>query len=346
MNLKTILLPPNTIPKDWLFRQLLIFFDEIFLYAASEDCCDDDNFYCRNKMVNCYAPQPFDSGLKNFQRLIADIKKNRAEYYSGGLFSLSTMVHNNVDESSVWQLVSKIMTPESQEDQQSKTLLEARLLLRLAEIASVEEEEIDLELNKVNLLTDSLLDELKDEETKKLTTPVLSKIISGNLSKLVRAWSHLFMVDKNSERPWIAATASLEVFEMLSDYYSTQLTKVPIKLFSLSLPDFAAVDDSDEYFIKQRNQFCQSVQGGMQKLKQELQRISQSGGQVNADLLKEAIAIWQEETAIRDESCCTKLDFYLFEGLSLPELFSRITKSTKSLQTSDFPGHGILVVIN
>ena len=327
------------------FRQLLIFFDEIFLYAASEDRCDVDNFYCRNKLVNHYAPQPFGSGLKRFQRLITDIKKNRAEYYNGGIFSLSAEVHN-IDESEVWQLVSKIMTPESQEDQRAKTLLEARLMLRLSEIVTCEEEEISRELNKVNRLADSLLDELKDAKNLQFTAPVVSKAIAGNLSKLIRAWSYLFMADKNPARPWIAATASLEVFEILSDHYSTELTKVPIKLFSLPLPVLAR-DGSDEHFIEQRSRFRQSLQGVMQNFKQELQRLSISGGPLEAGILEEFMAAWQEQAAmVKGESDSAPLDFYLFQGVSLPEIFARITRTTNSSQTGEFPAHGIVAVIN
>lgn len=347
MNLKTILLPPNTIPQDWLIRQLLIFFDEIFLYAASEDSCNDDNIYSHNKMLNHYAPVPFGSGLKDFQRLITDIKKNRAEFYSGGIFSLSAEVHN-IDESAVWQLVSKIMDPESQADRQDKTLLEARLLLRLSEIVTSEEEEINLELNKVNRLADSLLDELKDEKSKKLTVaPVVSKAVSGNLSKLIKAWSYLFMADKNPARPWIAATGSLEVFELLSDHYNIQLTKLPRKLFSLPLPGFE-VNDPGEHFIEQRNLFRQSVQGCVQALKKELQRISGSGGPIEAGILKEAMAVWQEQATmvVGGESSPAQLDFYLFQGLSLPELFARIAKCTAPPQNNEFPAHGIVALIN
>ncbi len=347
MNIKTFLLPPVTIPRDLLLRQLLIFFDEIFVYAASEDSCDD-NFYTKNHLVKHYAPLPFGDDLSKFRRLIKDIKGNRAEYYSGGLFSLSAAANqSNDNETAVWQLVSDIMSPESLGDKHAKTLLESRLMLCLAEIATSEEEEISRELNKVDQLANSLLDELKDEKSQKSNTPSLNVAVSMNLPKLVRAWAYLFLMDEEPDRPWIAATASLEVFEMLADYYSVNLHEQPIKICSLPLPDLSLDENATaESFLEMHQQWHQSS-SVFSNLEKGLKRVSLEGETGGKEIMA-AESAWREMTISGRDNITTtpSLDFYLFQGVSLPEIFTRVTRGNQTYKGSDFPPHGIVAVLH
>ncbi|NOX25291.1 MAG: hypothetical protein GXP59_04090 [Deltaproteobacteria bacterium] len=338
MKLKTLLLPPVTIPQDRLFRQLLLVFDEVFLYAASEDGCDD-NIYSRNHLLKHYAPLPFGADLPKFQRLIRDISANRAEYYSGGLFSLSAAAAHN--ENTVWQLVSEIMSPENREDKHAKTLLQVRLILRLAEIATSEEEEISRDLAGINRKVDSLLDDLKDEAAAHPETAHLSTAVAMNLTKLVRAWAYLFLADKAVYRPAIVSTANLEVFEMLADYYSANLGEQPIKLCTLPLPDIF-LDNAAESFLDKRREFRKSG-SGLSALAAMLNKASLEGIAAGDDGEK-IEAAWREMAVpINEAGNRVALSFYLFKGVALPEIFARITRG--QADQGDFPPHGIVAVL-
>jgi hypothetical protein len=339
MSLNTFLLPPITIPQDRLFRQTLLVFDKVFLYAASEDACDD-NLYTQNHLLKHYAPLPFGNDLDNFKRLIKDIKGNRAEYYSGGLYSMSVAA-NQVDEGAVWQLVSDIMSPESRDDKYAKTMLEARLILRLAEIVTAEEEEICRELDKVDQLADSLLDELKDVKTAKLTKSHLSSAVSMNLPKLVRAWGYLFLADSMENRPWIATTASLEVFEMLADHYSTNINEQPLKICSLLFPDQIMDDEGD--FIDRRNEIRNSL---CPVDLENILREAAEKGTIDSNALSEIEAVWQGKADSDKEGYSGKIEFYLFQGVSLSEIFSRVSKSGIIGENNTLPPHGIVAVVS
>ncbi len=332
MSLNTFLLPPITIPQDRLFRQLLTVFDEISLYDAAEDG-DDDNLYSQNHLLKHYCPLPFGKDLPNFQKLIKDIKGNRAEFYNGGLFSMSTA--SQVDEGAVWQLVSDIMSPETMDDRHNKTMFEVRLILRLAEIATAEEEEICRELAKVNSLADTLLDELKDVKSEKINTSSLSSAVSLNLTKLVRAWAFLFQEDKDENKPWIATTANLEVYEMLADYYSTNLNEQPQKICSLPC-DFFTGCSADKFLLERNNIHQSTVFTDLGKILKDIS----VNGVINEEKLKKIEADWQD--IIKTDK--PKLDFYLFRGVSLNEIFSRVTKTAKTGQ-STLPPHGIVAVL-
>ena len=349
MNLNTFLLPPITIPEDRLLRQLMLFFDEIFLYAASEDGCDD-NLYTQNHLLKHYAPLPFAEDLEKFQNLIKDIKKNRAEYYSGGLFSMSAAA-NHLDENAVWQLVTDILSPESKDDKHAKIMLEARLILRLAEIATSEEEEISIELDKANLLAESLLDELKNKETHTTNTPRLSSAVAMNIPKLIRAWAYLFLSDKEVKQPWIVTTASLDVFEMLADYYSVNLNEQPEKICSMTLPEFSMNDTASEYLDK-RDEFRKSSvadDGCRNAVLDDFENLLKQASWEGVDrlALKKVETSWQEMAApLNEDANYQKVNFYLFQGVSLPEIFSRVTKGNQPYHGKDFPPNGVVAVIS
>jgi hypothetical protein len=340
MKLKTLLLPPLSIPQERLFRQLLLVFDEIFLYAAAEDGCDD-NIYSENHLLKHYAPLPFGADLPNFQQLIHDIKANRAEYYSGGLFSLSAAAH--IDENAVWQLVSEIMSPPSLEDQHARILLEARLILRLAEIATREEEELRRDLAGINRKVDALLDDLKDEAAPLPPAARFSEAVAVNYAKLTRAWAYLFLADKTAVRPAIISTASLEVFEMLADYYSANLHEQPLKLCALPMPDIGMDDMAD--FIGRRREL-RGRNSCLSELAAMLDKASRDGRFTDDDTRK-IEAAWHEMAAPINKDSQIALSFYLFKGVALPEIFARITKRTTrgQIDQGEFPPHGIVAVL-
>ncbi len=339
MNLKTILIPPLSIPRERLFRQFLIVFDEIFLYAASEDTCLPEDFYSRQHLIRHYAPVPFAADLENFQHLIRDISSHRNEYYGGGVFSMSKAAR--VDEEAVWDLVSRIMVPESNDDKKLSSLTEARLLLRLSEIMTDEEEEINNSLQQVEQQTASMLGALQNTAAK--TTdgqPTAASEAGGPAIQQLKAWIHLFMADKETDRPWTAAPASRETFELLADYYSRELNKGPRLVCRLPLPDCEG--DNDKY-LERRNKIRQAGSQTLQGLEKELHRLSQ-GAPEDKPLMDKLTAEW-EAIMNNYETGTAALEFYLFKDVSLPELLGRVIHQTGGRPLGDWPPNALMAVI-
>ncbi len=338
MNLKTILIPPLSIPRERLFRQFLIVFDEIFLYAASEDTCLPEDFYSQQHLIRHYAPVPFAEDLENFQHLIRDISTHRDEYYGGGLFSMSKAMH--VDEEAVWDLVSRIMVPKNDEDKKLNALTQARLLLRLSEIMTDEEEEINNSLQQVERQTASMLGALQNTAAKTTAgrSPAASEA-GGPAIQQLKAWIHLFMADKEVDRPWIAAPASRETFELLADYYSRELDKGPRLICRLPLPNCEG--DNDKY-LERRNKIRQTGSQLLQGLEKELHRLSQ-GAPGNKPLMDKLTAEWK--VIMSDyEAGTASLEIYLFKDVSLPELLGRVINKSDG-QPLGLPPHTLMAVI-
>ncbi len=338
MNLKTILIPPLSIPRERLFRQFLIIFDEIFLYAASEDTCRHDDFYSQQHLIRRYAPVPFAEDLENFQHLIRDISSHRDEYYGGGIFSMSKAAR--VDEEAVWDLVSRIMAPKNSEDKKLNALTQARLLLRLSEIMTDEEEEINNSLRQVEQRTASMLSALQNTAPETTTAPLLAASEAGGPAiQQLKAWIHLFMADKKTDRPWTAAPASRETFELLADYYSRKLDKGPRLICRLPLPDCEG--DNDKY-LERRNKIRQAGSQTLQGLEKELHGLSQ-GAPVNKPLMDKLTAEW-EDIMNNYEAGTADLKIYLFKDVSLPELLGRVINQTGGWPLG-LPPHALMAVI-
>lgn len=340
MNLKTILIPPLSVPRERLFRQLLIVFDEICLYAASEDTCRQEDFYSRQHLIRHYAPVPFADDLEKFQHLISDISANRSEYYNGGVFSMSTAMH--VDEEAVWDLVSRIMAPENSADKKLDALTQARLLLRLSEIMTDEEEEINTSLQQVEQRTASMLGALQNTTAATTAAPPLTAHEAGGPAiQQLKAWIYLFMADHEVNRPWTAAPASRETFELLADYYSRELDKGPSLVCRLPLPN---CEGEKNKYLERRNKIRQTGSQTLQALEKELRSLSQ-GAPVNKPLMDKLTAEW--ETVINDyEVSAAGLEIYLFKDVSLPELLGRVINQPSGQQPlGGLPPHALMAVI-
>lgn len=336
MNLKTILIPPLTIPRQRLFRQLLIVFDEIVLYAASEDTCHPEDFYSRQHLIRHYAPVPFAEDLENFQHLIRDISANRGEYYGGGVFSMSKTMR--IDEEAVWDLVSHIMVPKNNEDKELSALTQARLLLRLSEIMTDEEEEINNSLQRVEQQTAAMLSTLQNAAATTTGRPQAATEAGGSAIQQLKAWIYLFMADQEMERPWTAAPASRETFELLADYYSKELNNGPQLVCRLPLPDCEG--DNDEYLAR-RNKIRQAGSQTLQHLEKELHALSQ-GAPMNETLMDKLTAEWSAIMA--DYESTVSLNIYLFRDVSLPELLGRVINKTDGRHLG-LPPHALMAVI-
>lgn len=339
--LKTLLFP-TTIPQQHTIRQLLLFFDEVFQYAPAEDSIAPqkalENFHH-------YAPVPFAERLDAFQRLFNSIKKNRAEYYGGGLSQLSQKAAIDLDEAAVWQLI-KTLSPKEVQSKSYETLDQARLFLKLAEIFDQEEHEIRQELSTISHKNRALLEELKGEleelEEIDLHLPP-SPTAAASPEMLTRAWGHLFLADRQAADFWILTT-SRETFEYVSDHASPLINHTPENLLSLHIPDITAY--SEDIFTGKHAEWKKNLRDLCKSFEEKLHEAALKGCSPNNSLAP-ALMSWNEHTRkhFAGSSNAMQIDFYLFPQ-TLRQLFMKIVK-TGSLQEpeSTASAHAIIAVL-
>ena len=207
MNLLEGLYFPGTAPKKELFGSLRCLFDRIDSYRITEDDVAD---YVNGGETDGWEGRvvlPLGDDRERFMAMVSDIQTHAGEYYEGFLAALSAQSQVDRDESSVWRLVANLHGEQSGSgDKQAfvEKKWQARLVLKLAEIVTEAEDEIDRELanfrQKERAVISSLKGEL-DESSEASEIFAGSGSGSGGRSNLVRArqllaaWGVLFACD-------------------------------------------------------------------------------------------------------------------------------------------------------
>lgn len=321
------LLLPTTIPQEAVLRQLLLYFETIFLYSPTESIpqhlSSEIHSLCRQ-----YAPVPFGDGLQTFQRLIHDMTANRAEYYGGGLSAISTRLRA-VDEESVWQLIHRL-SPPTGEKLHSETLLQARLLLQLAEIQDRENQELEQELNTLDHRQEALLKELAHDDAPQPVEcdPLIASYqarANDHLEQRLRAWGHLFLADADREKHWLISTTPA-VMAILNEYATTTIQPSPNRLLSLPIPGAKAIMElTPQEYLTARRVFRQQASTSLASLAIGIKEATISGTFDQGKSLLEAIAAAYQPMSICQDSNQATLDLYLLP-ISLANLFAKITK--------------------
>jgi len=239
---------PETIAQYPSFSQLLLFFDSISQLLPAEDSATPDLPLVREGLLQQHVPLPFgEEGLASFNKLICDLQGHGNAFFNSYLSSLSNSAAIDIDEASVWNLIGK-MAPQSKSaapDQQD-TLFQARLLLKLAEIKTQEQAEINRQMETLQAKNSSLFSELKGELPSASLAGLLAAENSESPNRFrqrFKAWTHLFLADSN-ETPWLALTCSQDVIESLQESAGDLAVREP--LFELPLADLSAnCEDQD-----------------------------------------------------------------------------------------------------
>ena len=340
------LLLPDTIPQEATLRQLLLYFETIFLYSPTEDILQrlspEIQSLCRQ-----YAPVPLGEGLQTFQRLIHDMTAHRAEYYGGGLSAISTRL-SAVDEESVWQLIHRLSPPTGKKVQ-SETLLQARLLLQLAEIQDQENGELQQTLRELDHKQEALLRELVHDEDRlpaKFDCLIDSSPsqVNDHLEQRLRAWGHLFLADDERKKHWLIST-SPAVLAILNEYASATINEIPNRLLSLPIPGVRAIMDlAPADYLKERRVWRQQASTSLAALAVGIKGATISGTFDQGDsLLEQIVAGYQKMSAWQDTRQAT-LNLYLLP-LSLSNLFAKITKRLAQEPGASASPYGLVAVI-
>lgn len=324
-NFSTLILPA-TIPQEESIRQLLLYFENVFLYAPAEESQDHLPVEFR-PLCRHYAPVPFGDDLPRFQRLIRDMTANRAEYYGGGLSSLSGKAHG-VDDESVWRLI-RTLSPQAERQVQHETLLQARLLLRLAEVRCQEELEIAQTLAKVDsqglAMLHGLTDDEEDEGAEMLALARHERYQANDgLERRLRAWAHLFLADDRMAEHWLLTTTP-ETHAILAEYASSALDEAPRRLFSLPLAAAGIMALEPSAYLREREAWRQGGGEYLAAVAGILKNAAHSGVPGDAPGIQEQLSVCRQELPAWARASRGTLDFYLLP-VSLPGLFAKIVK--------------------
>lgn len=345
LNFSTLILA-DTIPQEATLRQLLLYFETIFLYSPQEDIPERlpaalSHLYCH------YAPVPFGDGLHNFQQLIRDMTNNRATYYGGGLSSLAAQA-NSVDEESVWRLVSRL-SPMEGTNAAPDALLQARLLLKLAEVRAQEDQDIEQTLFEIDNQRQTMLQGLSnddDNEDAKLA-PLISldrQPGDAHLEQRLRAWALLFLADRDMAKHWLLSTTP-EVMAILADYATKTINEQPHLLLSLPLPGTAVVSSlTPEAYLLERRAWRQETSTGLAALAVGIKGSATTGTFSDAASILAQLTACHQKMSAWGGSPQARLELYLLP-VSLAALLAKIAKvPVHDLRAASLP-HGLVAVV-
>lgn len=346
-NTFSTLIVPATIAQEDVIRQLLLYFEQVFLYTPTEN--NQQNLPPElNDLCQQYAPAPFGEFLTNFEKLIDDMTHNRAEYYGGGLSSLSSKARNTIDEESVWRLIKRLSSGTTNTAQQ-ETLFQARLLLKLAEIRDQEEQEITQSLSSLDAQDQAMLRGLTYGEEE--DTAELGVMASDNnqyprgdsLDKRLQAWAHLFLADPRMEHHWLLA-ATPDVLSVLTDHATTSIDQKPALIISLPLPRASLMMGlSPAQYCVERSTWQAATAKCQSGVRTAVTSAATTGNLVESSAIEQEINSHLKQFKNWGTSEQDSLDFWLLP-LSLPRLFAKICRRPEPPTTTETMAHCVVAV--
>ncbi|MCK5324250.1 MAG: hypothetical protein KAJ45_08880, partial [Desulfobulbaceae bacterium] len=280
MNYNNTLFFPDTVLNKNTVKKLLLFFESVYHYLPTEAETGTEDETFSDELIRGYAPVPLGDDLLRFRKMMKDLTGHGDEYYGGYLSSLSHDLLNDRDEGSVWALISNISgtdgrTASTPAAESIEELWRARLLLKLAESLDHADQETNNGLARIESRQTVLMESLRGEDgfsektTMEDTADLHNEIpeaVSFNIKDisvpshspiraeyLIKAWGRLYIADRNIEnRPFILTTDRINAAPLF-DALEYHFKKEPVKLFSITLPDFARAEDSE--YLNARNSF-------------------------------------------------------------------------------------------
>ncbi len=315
---------PETIAQYPNFRQLLLFVDSIIQYLPAEDSGSPDAPLVKAGLLNQHTPVPFADELPNFQRLMKDMQGHGNEFYGNYLSSLSATAPIDVDEASVWRLINQMDSDKKtvETNSQKETLLQARLLLKLAELRANDEKELVEKISAINNRKEELLSALKGDVDNSTFpqdfTSAPEPESTDRLKQRFKAWTYLFLKDKQT-CSWLATTGSNEILELLKEHTDSIAVS---KLFEISLADFSPDEIDEQTLLKTQQNFHNNTKPHREILQAHLLEIAKTGTNKESSTLPSAIKQWNQAIEELSLSCSAKLELYLFRT-PMPQLFSK-----------------------
>lgn len=334
--------------------QELLFFNKIFFYHAVESDESEENSILKDLCIG-YPPIPFGDDLERFKALLRELKGHAGEFYSGQLSAMSLEHMENRDKTTVKDLISTITgSAESghEAEKTRETLWQSRLLLKLAEIMTKEEQELQNELASIAEKEKSLFDTLKGdpELAKTLSNPTVYPKYPVRPEVILKSWGHLFLAD-TKQTPWVLTTDVTEYAESFFEACESLSKQRPIRLCRIPLPHIEGM--SIDTFLDRRNNFRKEGADQLETFAHLLADTAMAGQQENT--LQEWTHLAAELTKLVAESGSWDLsgtapatppphmEIYLCNR-SLREIVAHICRSKGPKHGGNEPAHGIIIL--
>lgn len=315
-------------------------------------------------------PAPLGNGRDNFLKFIKDVKQYGPEYLEGSVASLSMQAMGDSGEDSIWSLVASIKnTPTNKETSKAtQNLWRARFMLKMEEIHAREERELLQALHNAAAKKKEILHSLKDgdevsdleesgqnmngESSNEKTMPPLATAFTSQRliqeEQSMSAWTELFRRHTVENHPLIATTAYTDAAALLID--TCDADKKPVSLGSLLLPSFQHLYDED--YISQRD----GLQTKLKKCRSNIFKILQEaaclqvtdGSQQLQTLFEKEGEAWEDilvNSGMPPQTTPEKIDFFLFPGASLQDLFNHFTKTKHENIKEDQPAQNSILAV-
>ncbi|MDP2757100.1 MAG: hypothetical protein ACYC0O_10185 [Desulfurivibrionaceae bacterium] len=300
-----------------------------------------------------------DEEQARFQSLARELKGHEAEFHGGLLASLSAG-QGDRDEASAGSLASSLrsgQSPAATPETTGEALWKAMLLLKLAEMFREEEREIAQGFLAISGKEAELFAAIRGEETgdegedEEEEAQALRELAAAttpggpaiNLTRLAKAWGHLYLRDAKAAEFPLLVTTQAELQGVLAEAYETLAGRPPIQLVSLTLPAQRA-NAEDGTLAEQFKSATGAARGNFNRLLLEIA----ASGTLSAGRLEELQGAGNElnrATLPFLKDCPTEktLRFYAYEGASLVELFAGFCNETR---TATAKATGLLAVLS
>ncbi len=349
------LFSPETNPDPAELHPFSLLCDTLFFYSLP----GEPGKTATQGFMTGYTPVHLaDEEQARFQSLARELKGHEAEFHGGLLASLSAG-HGDRDEASAGSLASTLRSGPNSADSPKTTgeaLWKAMLLLKLAEMFREEEREIAQGFLTISgkeaelfaaIRGDETEEEGEDEEDARAlrelaaaTTPTGPAI---NLTRLAKAWGHLYLRDAKATEFPLLVTTQAELQGVLAEVYEALTGSPPTPLISLTLPAQRANAEEDVL----AEQFKSATGPARVHFNRLLLEIGASGT-LSAERLEELQGAGNElnrATLPFLKNCPTEktMRFYAYEGASLVELFAELCGETR---TATAKVTGLLAVLS
>jgi len=258
-SLNTLLFPGTTIHSIRQFP-LFLLLRKIHILQPVEDEPDtasaepSDNFI-KSGFCQVHTPCPLGESRKRFQHLVQDISTRKDDYAAQlSALTLATLSDSDENTLSEREIISSIKTPTQhtievkKEIEKEERLWQARLVLAIGEILDREEEEIALNLARLEDDETSLFQELHGEsnisDTEENPFAEVSQMKEnlrvlhpGSVKNRCKAWTILFS-ESSQQNPDILLTTIPESVDLLLDEYEKISGNSALKIATLPLPGF------------------------------------------------------------------------------------------------------------
>lgn len=340
------LFSPETNPHPAELHPFSLLCDTLFFYSLP----GETGKTAAQGFMTGYAPVHLaDEEQARFQSLARELKGHEAEFHGGLLASLSAG-HGDRDEASAGSLASSLRSGRNSAESPKTTgatLWKAMLLLKLAEMFREEEREIAQGFLTISGKEAELFAAIRGEETEEegedeeearallelaaAATPTGPAI---NLTRLAKAWGHLYLRDAKATEFPLLVTTQAELQGVLAEVYEALTGRPPMQLISLTLPAQAeqfktATGPTRVHF----NRLLLGIAASGTLSAERLEELQGAGNELNRATLPFLKNCPTEKT----------MRFYAYEGASLVELFAELCGETR---TATAKVTGLLAVLS